>query len=156
MKHLKNLFDYFDNEILDRIWGCASVCGWAFTPSHAAINVAKAIGNKKKNDQNSKIIVPDTPPLLDLLAISSFSMGRLAMEFEESEFEDFYNLMPEHTWRWILFQHLCCLVMQHIAIDQLLPRFADMCIEKGAFYQAFEMLKYFWCVAQPTTKEEYK
>ena len=91
-----------------------------------------------------------------LLNLSAFSMGRIATEFEECEFEDLYDLMPLHTWQWILFQHSCCLVMQHIAIDHLLPRFAILCLDSQAYYQAFEFIKYFWFVATPILPEEYR
>ena len=95
-----------------------------------------------------------------LLQLSAFEMGKLAIEFDEEEFEDFfedfYDFLPQHTWRYTLFGHLIHLVIKFIPLDYLLPSLANICIKHHSFHHAFDLMKAFWRITGPVSKQEYR
>lgn len=97
---------------------------------------------------------------LPLLALGSFEIGKLAIEFDEEDFEDFfedfYELLPPHCWTSVLASHVISLVIKNVPLDYLLPALADICIKHNSFYFATEIMKAFFMIARPVKKEEFR
>ena len=75
-----------------------------------------------EDDGDSEVLESRIPTLMEL---SCYGMGRIAIDLEEDEFEDFYEWIAPHLRCLVLFEHLIQILIRDMPLDILLPWFAE-------------------------------
>ena len=116
----------------------------------------KLIGGLKDqySEQVEKLVVEERCP--SLVSLAGFALGSYASKVSEDDTEEFYEMVPSHLRRFVLLQHITELIFKDTLILSQIPDFIDCCIEGGAHFQGFWLLKRFWTSKLMFSNQDYK
>jgi hypothetical protein len=92
-------------------------------------------GNLPRSSHDSQSDMSRVSRVPTLMEFSCYGMGRIAIDLDDDELENFYDFVQPHFRTLVLFEHLVQMLIRDMPLDELLPWFSEECGKR--FYSLY-------------------